>query len=408
MPKERKRRTPCRRGCRAGSHQPKRDSQSRHSSSAAILGERDASSAHRAGRLPARHPLRQGVPALLSFGIGVHHAGLLPKYRCSSSSCRRRGSCASSPDRHLGVGVNIPIRTVLFTRLAKFDGKKTTILSVRDFKQIAGRAGRKGFDTRGASSPRRRSTSSRSEERTERRQEEGHRAGQGEVSWSEETFEKLRTRPPETLKSRFRVTHGWSSPSSSATPAGRPDTQELRFAPRADPPLARGRGTKKRLLTSPPCWCARSTAPASWRCRATPGATISGWWWRRAPVGLLPPPGALALPDRDLGPARHAGRDLHARPLDPGRIDPRRPGGVLRRRSTSSSRARRPAQGRRHAVRGADGAPGRGHPPAAAQGLPLWQLNRFKGDHPWVGSKEIRPKSIGREMFEGFMASPTT
>ena len=50
----------------------------------------------------------------------------------------------------LGVGVNIPIRTVLFTQLSKFDGEKVGILSARDFKQIAGRAGRKGFDDRGA------------------------------------------------------------------------------------------------------------------------------------------------------------------------------------------------------------------------------------------------------------------
>ena len=49
----------------------------------------------------------------------------------------------------LGVGINVPIRTVLFTRLCKFDGQKTAILSARDFHQIAGRAGRKGFDDRG-------------------------------------------------------------------------------------------------------------------------------------------------------------------------------------------------------------------------------------------------------------------
>ncbi|HEY2737953.1 MAG TPA: DEAD/DEAH box helicase, partial [Thermoanaerobaculia bacterium] len=73
----------------------------------------------------------------LSFGIGVHHAGLLPKYRLLveqlSQQSLLRIICGTDT---LGVGVNIPIRTVLFTRLAKFDGKKTAILSVRDFKQI--------------------------------------------------------------------------------------------------------------------------------------------------------------------------------------------------------------------------------------------------------------------------------
>ena len=49
----------------------------------------------------------------------------------------------------LGAGINVPIRTVLFTRLCKFDGQKTAHLSAREFHQIAGRAGRKGFDDRG-------------------------------------------------------------------------------------------------------------------------------------------------------------------------------------------------------------------------------------------------------------------
>src|SRR5262249_18722409 len=67
----------------------------------------------------------------LSFGIGVHHAGLLPKYRLLVEQLSQKGllRVISGTDT-LGVGVNIPIRTVLFTRLAKFDGKKTTILSV--------------------------------------------------------------------------------------------------------------------------------------------------------------------------------------------------------------------------------------------------------------------------------------
>ena len=87
----------------------------------------------------------------ISFGIGVHHAGLLPKYRLLCEQLSQQGllRVISGTDT-LGVGVNIPIRTVLFTKLAKFDGRKVSILSVRDFKQIAGRAGRKGFDVQGS------------------------------------------------------------------------------------------------------------------------------------------------------------------------------------------------------------------------------------------------------------------
>ena len=87
----------------------------------------------------------------LSFGVGVHHAGLLPSYRLLVEQLAQKGLlhviCGTDT---LGVGVNIPIRTVLFTKLAKFDGTKVGLLSVRDFKQIAGRAGRRGFDTQGS------------------------------------------------------------------------------------------------------------------------------------------------------------------------------------------------------------------------------------------------------------------
>ncbi|PYQ49654.1 MAG: DUF3516 domain-containing protein, partial [Acidobacteria bacterium] len=86
----------------------------------------------------------------LKQGIGVHHAGMLPKYRVLVEQLAQRGLlkviCGTDT---LGVGINVPIRTVLFTRLCKFDGQKTAVLSARDFHQIAGRAGRKGFDDLG-------------------------------------------------------------------------------------------------------------------------------------------------------------------------------------------------------------------------------------------------------------------
>ncbi|HNP16456.1 MAG TPA: DEAD/DEAH box helicase, partial [Terrimesophilobacter sp.] len=93
----------------------------------------------------------QTLSRLIRSGIGVHHAGMLPKYRRLVEQLAQRGLlkviCGTDT---LGVGVNVPIRTVLFSKLCKFDGEKTTLLSVRDFKQIAGRAGRKGFDVAGS------------------------------------------------------------------------------------------------------------------------------------------------------------------------------------------------------------------------------------------------------------------
>src|SRR6266403_1050297 len=95
-------------------------------------------------------PYGPDIRKWLKHGIGLHHAGLLPKYRVLVEQLAQKGLlkiiCGTDT---LGVGINVPIRTVLFTRLCKYDGEKTAILSARDFHQSAGRAGRKGFDERG-------------------------------------------------------------------------------------------------------------------------------------------------------------------------------------------------------------------------------------------------------------------
>ncbi|HEX4953818.1 MAG TPA: DUF3516 domain-containing protein [Thermoanaerobaculia bacterium] len=161
-------------------------------------------------------PYGKELRRFLSFGIGVHHAGLLPKYRLLVEQLSQKGFlrviCGTDT---LGVGVNIPLRTVLFTKLCKFDGEKTTILSVRDFKQIAGRAGRKGFDDQGSV------VCQAPEHVIENLRIDAKMSGGGKknlvkkkppvkgfVPWNKETFEKLIERAPEQLVSRFRITHG--------------------------------------------------------------------------------------------------------------------------------------------------------------------------------------------------------
>ncbi len=152
----------------------------------------------------------------ISFGIGVHHAGLLPKYRLLVEQLSQQGLlkviCGTDT---LGVGVNIPIRTVVFSSLCKFDGEKVAILSGRQFKQIAGRAGRKGFDDRGSvdcQAPEHVIEKRRVEQRSARPGRKKRRvrrpAPRNLVSWSRDTFEKLIERPPRPLESRFAVTHG--------------------------------------------------------------------------------------------------------------------------------------------------------------------------------------------------------
>jgi hypothetical protein len=114
----------------------------------------------------------------------------------------------------LGVGVNVPIRAVVFAQLCKFDGEKVGILRVREFKQIAGRAGRKGFDERGyvvCEAPEHVIENKRLAARAaagKRKQPKKKAPGRGFVPWNRETFEQLCAKPPETLRSRFKVSHG--------------------------------------------------------------------------------------------------------------------------------------------------------------------------------------------------------
>jgi superfamily II RNA helicase len=161
-------------------------------------------------------PFGKDMQRFLGHGIGVHHAGLLPKYRLLVERLAGRGLlrviCGTDT---LGVGVNIPIRTVLFSRLCKFDGEKVSILSVRDFQQIAGRAGRKGFDELGTvvcQAPEHvienRKRAARAEKDGRRKAARKKAPARGLVPWNRDTFERLASRPPEMLQSRFDVSHG--------------------------------------------------------------------------------------------------------------------------------------------------------------------------------------------------------
>lgn len=159
-------------------------------------------------------PYGKELRRFLRFGIAVHHAGLLPRYRLLVEQLAQQGLlkiiCGTDT---LGVGVNIPIRTVLFAKLAKYDGERTGILTARDFKQIAGRAGRKGFDEQGSvicQAPEHIIARRRLAERptSAGKRPRAKAPPTGTVVWERNTFDKLVGRPPEPLVSRFRVSHG--------------------------------------------------------------------------------------------------------------------------------------------------------------------------------------------------------
>ena len=171
----------------------------------------------------------------------------------------------------LGVGINVPIRTVLFTQLCKYDGKKTGILSARDFHQIAGRAGRKGFDDRGwvmVQAP---------EHVIENLLLEQKKAEGGKkfvkrkppernfVNWDRQTFARLVGAPPEALASQFAVTHGMLLNVLSRRTDGCAAMRELIARPSPVPPCSRtnSRSSWLKGSKSRPIWSAGMPLPVS-------------------------------------------------------------------------------------------------------------------------------------------------
>ena len=153
---------------------------------------------------------------LVRHGIGVHHAGMLPKYRRLVEQLAQDGLlkviCGTDT---LGVGINVPIRTVLLTGLTKFDGTKQRTLKAREFHQIVGRAGRAGFDARGwvvAQAPEHvidnlRAVEKAGDDPKKQRKVQRKKAPEGFVTWSRETFERLIAAEPEPLQPRLRMSH---------------------------------------------------------------------------------------------------------------------------------------------------------------------------------------------------------
>ena len=153
---------------------------------------------------------------LLGQGVGVHHAGMLPRYRLLVEKLAQQGLlpviCGTDT---LGVGINVPIHTVVLTALAKFDGHKMRRLRSREFHQIAGRAGRAGFDTEGlvvAEAPEHEIENARmlmkaGNDPKKIKKIKKKQPPEGFVGWNKDVFEKLVASVPETLKPRLKITH---------------------------------------------------------------------------------------------------------------------------------------------------------------------------------------------------------
>ena len=348
-------------------------------------------------------PYGPRVRTWLSHGIGIHHAGLLPKYRVLVERLAQRGLlkvlCGTDT---LGVGVNVPIRTVLFSRLCKYDGEKTAVLSARDFHQIAGRAGRKGFDDRGyvvAQAP--------AHVVENRRLEEKAKTGKKVVKrqpprgnyapWDRQTFERLCGAPPERLVSRFQVSHGMllnvlSRPGDGCAAMRRlvRDCHESEPAKRAH----RRRGWQlfralvaREIVTIGP--------------RRTGGARL------QVNVDLqddFSMDQALSLYLLETLPRLEAGESSY--PLDLLTLVEsilENPTAILRRqlsRLKAQAVAEMKAAGMDYDQRMEELE--KLEYPKPLRDFIYETFNAFADRHPWVGEENIRPKSIAREMFETF------
>jgi superfamily II RNA helicase len=386
----------------------------------------------------------------LRHGIGLHHAGLLPKYRVLVEQLAQRGLlkiiCGTDT---LGVGINVPIRTVLFTKLCKFDGEKTGILSARDFHQIAGRAGRKGFDDLGwvvAQAP---------EHAVENLKLEGKAARDGRkvvkrkppernfVNWDKNTFARLIASPPERLTSRFRVSHAMllnvlSRPGDGCRALQRliADCHETPKAKKAH--VKRGwqlfrslveRGiieftaTRSRreaaeatgALSNPPIHDAGAPSSCSASDSATgssrAGARRSGGGYEESKLRVnveLPEDFSMdqtlslylleTLPSLDPQAPEYA---LDVLTLVESILeDP----DIILRRQLDKLKSQRLAELKQEGVEydeRMEELEKLEHPKPRREFI-YSTFNAFADRHPWVGQENIRPKSIAREMFEQF------
>ena len=355
-------------------------------------------------------PYGKELQRFLRHGVGLHHAGLLPRYRLLVEKLAQQGllKVVSGTDT-LGMGVNVPIRTVLFTQLCKFDGEKTVVLPARDFHQIAGRAGRKGFDERGyvlAQAPEHVIENKRlaEKERAGKKVVKKQPPTKGYVHFDRQTFERLQVKEPEPLQSRFEPSFALlvNLLQSETTEVGGGYGRLVRL-------VARSHGTD--VLKH------RHRVAAAQRLRTLRGA----WLVRLERVDgyrgayLRPAPGlqrdfslfhTLSLYLLDTLPKLPRDSETYALDLlsmvesiqeNPEQVlwkqlDRARGEAVNRMKSEGIEYEERMKLLEEVEY------------PKPNRDFVYATFNEFADKHPWVGTENIRPKSVAREMVERFMS----
>jgi len=354
-----------------------------------------------------KSPYGKDMQRLLKHGIGLHHAGLLPRYRVLVEKLAQQGllKVISGTDT-LGVGVNVPIRTVLFTKLSKYDGEKAGVLSVREFHQISGRAGRRGYDTRGlvvAQAPPHVVENLRQIAKENAGAKKKPRANPppGFVMWTKETFEKLIRSAPEPLQSRFQISHGMLL-NVLARPDGFRAMKKL--IQDSHGPLSEKRRLRKASFELFRSLLDRKIVEYSWGAESRyPGVRI--------PAGLqedfsLNQTLSLYLVDTlnllERGSENYA---LDALTLVESILE--NPDLILRKqldRVKSEKMFEMKLNGVEYDERIAELE--KLEYPKPNREFIYSTFNVFREAHPWIGQENIRPKSIAREMFETYQSFP--
>lgn len=196
-------------GCRVGDRQ--RAGQHGRVQQGAARRDRGSHQGHE-----VHHRVRQDPAASVAYRHRHPPCRHAPRYRRLVEQLAQQGLlpviCGTDT---LGVGINVPIHSVVLTALTKFDGTKMRKLRAREFHQIAGRAGRMGFDTEGlviAEAPEfeienAKALAKAGNDPKKLKKIKRKKAPEGFVTWNENTFDKLIDAAPETLVPHMKITH---------------------------------------------------------------------------------------------------------------------------------------------------------------------------------------------------------
>ena len=345
---------------------------------------------------------------LVRHGIGVHHAGMLPKYRRLVEQLAQAGLlkviCGTDT---LGVGSNVPIRTVVLTALSKYDGTRVRHLKAREFHQIAGRAGRAGYDTSGrvvVQAPdhvveNEKALAKAGEDPKKRRKVVRKKPPEGFVSWSQQTFERLVAAEPEPLTSSFAVSHAMvlnviSRPGDAFAAMRHLLTDNHEDRPRQLRHIRRAIAVYRALLAAGVV--ERLAEPDA------EGRTVRLTVDLQADFALNQPLSPLALAAVDLLDRESPTYALDVLSVVEATLeDPRQVVSAQAFKARGEAVAAMKAEGIEYDER-MELLEEVGHPQPLAELLGA-AYEMYRRGHPWVADHELRPKSVARDLYERAM-----